>query len=251
VSDTPAAALALPRVIGHRGAAALAPENTLASLRAAHDAGARWVEFDVRLSADGIPVLIHDPTLRRIAACEARVAALSAAELAATDAGAWFSPAFAGEGIPSLAEALALCARLGLGANIEMKWCGARSPALARAVAARIGETRRAGAALPLLVSSFRPALMHALLAADPAIPRGLLMGRPGTAWHARVRGIGASAIVCGAGSLTPARTADLKKTGLPLVAYTVNDPELAARLYRQGVDAVVTDDPAALLAAG
>lgn len=251
MSEIPAAACALPRVIGHRGAAALAPENTLASLRAAHDAGARWVEFDVRLSADGIPVLAHDSTLERVAGRKARVAALSAAELAATDAGAWFSPAFAGEGIPTLAAALALCGRLGLGVNIEMKWCGVRSLALVRAVAVAIGETRRVGAMPPVLVSSFRSVLMQALRYADPAVPRGLLMERPRAGWRVRLRGIGASAIVCGAGSLKPARAGALKQAGLPLAVFTVNDPARAAMLYGWGVDAVITDDPAALLAAG
>jgi glycerophosphoryl diester phosphodiesterase len=101
-------------VIGHRGAAATHPENTLSSIRAAHDAGARWVEFDVRLAADGAPVVIHDPTLDRIARRKARVAALTSTALAAFD-------------VPTLGQVLRLCAEIGLGANVEMKDCGRRN----------------------------------------------------------------------------------------------------------------------------
>lgn len=246
----PAAALALPRVIGHRGAAAIAPENTLAGLRAAHEAGASWVEFDVRLSADDVAVLIHDPTLERVAGRKARVAELSAAELAVIDVGGRFSPRFSGEGVPALGDALALCATLGLGANIEMKWCGARSPALARAVAAAVDAAWRAYGGPAVLVSSFRPALLRALAAADARIPRGLLMERPGAGWRTRLREVAPSAVICGAKSLTPPRTTALKAAGLPLAVYTVNDPARAAALFGWGVDAVITDDPAKIVAA-
>jgi glycerophosphoryl diester phosphodiesterase len=231
---TPAAAIALPRVIGHRGAAAAAPENTLAGLRAAHDAGARWVEFDVRLSADGAAVLAHDPTLERIAGRKARIAGLTASALAA-------------HGIPSLDDALTLCAALGLGANVEMKYCGRRSRALAYAVAAAI---RRVGAPPPVLVSSFRPSLLLALRAADPAIPRGLLMSRLRPGWRGRLRAVRPAALVCGVRRLTAPDCAALKATGLPLAVYTVNDPDLARRLWLWGADAVITDDPARLVGA-
>jgi len=97
--------IALPRVIGHRGAAAVAPENTLAGLAAAAAAGARWVEIDVRLSADKVCVLSHDPTLigegRRM-----RIARTGAAALGALDIGTRFSADFAGETMPTLAAAL-------------------------------------------------------------------------------------------------------------------------------------------------
>src|SRR5512142_2967244 len=111
----------LPPVIGHRGAAAHAPENTLAGFRRAKALGCTWVEFDVRLTADGVPVLCHDPRLDRTTDRSGRVAAQTLAAIQTSDAGGWFAPVFAGERMPSLEEALLLCAELGLGANIEIK----------------------------------------------------------------------------------------------------------------------------------
>ncbi|MGE5147834.1 MAG: glycerophosphodiester phosphodiesterase family protein, partial [Candidatus Eiseniibacteriota bacterium] len=86
----------LPKLVGHRGAAALAPENTLAGFRAAAAAGVTAVEFDVRLSADGVPMVIHDATVERTTTGRGPVAAQSAAALGALDAGAWFGPRFRG-----------------------------------------------------------------------------------------------------------------------------------------------------------
>ena len=111
----------LAPVIGHRGAAARAPENTLAGLRKAHALGASWVEFDVMLSGDEVPLLIHDETLRRTTSGRGRVPALSAAAIRALDAGSWFDGTFAGERVPTLEEAVALLLDLGLHANLEVK----------------------------------------------------------------------------------------------------------------------------------
>jgi glycerophosphoryl diester phosphodiesterase len=221
-------------VIGHRGAAATHPENTLQSFRAAHDAGAHWVEMDVRLAADGAPVVIHDPTLERVAGCRSRAASLTSAALAA-------------HGVPTLDQALALCASLGLGVNVEMKNCGRRNAALAIAVAAAI---RHADPAPAVLVSSFRPSLLAALRAAAPEIPRGLLLSRLRPGWRLKLRALRPAALVCGAHHLTERDAAALKATGLPLAVYTVNDAAAARRLWGWGVDAVITDDPARLVQA-
>src|SRR5579862_3004583 len=98
----------LPPVIGHRGAAARAPENTLAGLRRAHALGCRWVEFDVRLTADGVPVLCHDSRLDRTTDGTGVIAEETLAAVRRCDAGLRFSPEFAGEPVPTLAEALSL-----------------------------------------------------------------------------------------------------------------------------------------------
>jgi glycerophosphoryl diester phosphodiesterase len=111
----------LPRVIGHRGAATHAPENTLAGLRKAAELGAPWVEFDVRLTADKVAILHHDDTLKRTAGRNAAAATLDYAEIAELDAGAWFGNAFHGERVPTLSDSIALLGELGLGANIEIK----------------------------------------------------------------------------------------------------------------------------------
>jgi glycerophosphoryl diester phosphodiesterase len=232
--------VALPRVIGHRGAAGLAPENTLAGFRAARAAGAFWVEFDVRLTADHVPVVIHDPTLDRVAGLSAPVARLTAARLATVDAGARFAPHFAGERVPSLAEALAECRALGLGANVELKWCGVRSLALAR----RAADILRTASGVPLLVSSFRPALLGAFRRAAPAVPRGLLLERLRPGWRIAARRLGCTTVNLGVREADDRAMDTVRSAGFGIVVYTVNEPAQAIRLLATGADAVITDRP-------
>ncbi len=111
----------LAPVIGHRGAAARAPENTLAGLRRAKDLGCSWVEFDVRLTGDGALVLCHDARLDRTTTGQGRVSAHRLSAIRCFDAGAWFAPEFAGGAVPTLEEALLVAAELGLSVNIEIK----------------------------------------------------------------------------------------------------------------------------------
>src|SRR6185295_1303429 len=94
----------VPLIIGHRGASAVAPENTMAAFREAIAVGADGIEFDVRLASDGVPVVIHDSTLRRTGGLNQRVADLSSQELSKVDVGTWFAPRFANEAAPSLTE---------------------------------------------------------------------------------------------------------------------------------------------------
>ena len=133
-------------VIGHRGAAAAAPENTLASLRKAKELGASWVEFDVKLTRDGVPILMHDERLERTTNGRGEVAQATLAELQELDAGGWFGPAFRGERVPTFEAALGLCAELGLGINVEIKPCPGREAETARVavetLCAAAGRTR-------------------------------------------------------------------------------------------------------------
>ncbi|MHA1599411.1 MAG: glycerophosphodiester phosphodiesterase family protein, partial [Alphaproteobacteria bacterium] len=128
--------LALPRVMGHRGAAALAPENTLAGMSRAAATGVSWVEFDVMLTGDQVPVLFHDDSLKRITGCRAAMADTPYDVVRTLDAGAWFGPEFAGERIPTLETTLALVRKLGMRANIEIK----PTPGRARETAAAAVE---------------------------------------------------------------------------------------------------------------
>src|SRR5437016_8657258 len=102
------APLRLPSVIGHRGAAAHAPENTLAGLRRAKELGCAWVEFDVRVTGDGALVLCHDGRLERTTTGRGRISEQTAASIRRCDAGSWFAPEFVGEIVPTLDEALRL-----------------------------------------------------------------------------------------------------------------------------------------------
>lgn len=239
--------IALPRVIGHRGAAAVAPENTLAGLAAAAAAGARWVEIDVRLSADKVCVLSHDPTLigegRRM-----RIARTSAAALGALDIGTRFSADFAGETMPTLAAALDRAQALGLGVNLEVKDCGLRNRALADAITAVLADRPRGTP--ELLVSSFRPSILARLRARDPALALGLLSRGFHGGWRRRADALGCVSLHCAAARATAAQIADFKATGRMVAAYTVNDPALARRLFGWGVDAIFCGDPGRMLAA-
>ena len=96
-------------VTAHRGASAAAPENTIAAFERAIEVGVDAIETDIRLSRDGVPVLVHDADLSRVANSGAKVADLTAAELARIDVGAWMAPAFSGQGIPTLSWLAARC----------------------------------------------------------------------------------------------------------------------------------------------
>lgn len=93
-------------IVGHRGAAALAPENTLAGIEKVADIGIHWVEIDTQLSADGIPVIFHDETVDRCTNGSGKLASFTLNELKQFDAGSWFEAAFSHEKIPTLEETL-------------------------------------------------------------------------------------------------------------------------------------------------
>ncbi len=240
----------LPRVIGHRGAAALAPENTLAAFRRAAVAGARWVEFDVRCTADGVPVVFHDATLGRTTDGRGRLDRTPLAALRRLDAGAWFGPEYAGEPVPTLEEALGLLAALGLGANIEVKADGdADAAATAQASVAAARRVWPADAPAPLL-SSYSPAALAAAAAAAPAWPRGLVRRRLSRDDLAAVQELGCRSLHLDHRRLNGVQVGAVRAAGLVPVAWTVNDADRAGRLWRWGVAAVITDDPGRMAAA-
>jgi glycerophosphoryl diester phosphodiesterase len=233
----------LPPVIGHRGAAAYAPENTLAGLRMAKALGCGWVEFDVRLTADRQPVLLHDNRLERTTNGRGRVSAMSLAEVRRPDAGTWFHSSFAVERVPTLEEALVLLAELGLGANIELKAERGKEAATGAVVAellARIWPTDSAH----LLISSFQPGALAAARDRAPHIARGILFRRIPKNWRNIAAGLGCMTIHADQQRLRPAVVSEIRWAGYPLLAYTVNDPERAKTLFDFGVRSVFSDVP-------
>lgn len=184
-----------PWIIGHRGASAVAPENTLAAFERAFQDGADGVELDVTLSSEGVPVVIHDDTLDRTAGASGFVWTKSIFELKALDAGGWFAPAFAGERIPTLVEAIELAAGRGM-VNVEVKSSrhaarhgGPPPKDLARAV---LSVIQAHADPETILVSSFDPRILRHLARRAPSLRRGFLrsarQARPWTpfAWWAR-----------------------------------------------------------------
>jgi glycerophosphoryl diester phosphodiesterase len=242
----------LAPVVGHRGAASGAPENTLESLRLAAAEGARMVEFDVKLTADGALVLMHDDTLDRTTSGRGAVARASLAEIRALDAGSWFAESWTGTRVPTLEEAIPVLDECGLAANIEIKPCPGREVETALAVVRTLSQSWPAAPARgACLLSSFERASLSAARDAAPGIPRGLLpWGKPAD-WSAAARTLACATVHCAATDMTPEWAAEIRRLGYGLAVYTVNDPALAARLQDWGVDSIITDRPGALAAAG
>ncbi len=232
-----------PKILAHRGGGTLAPENTLAALRCGLAHGFHAVEFDVMLSRDEVPILMHDPDFGRIIAGSGQVAHTDAADLMQMDAGRWFGPAFAGETVPSLAQVLNFCQQNAIWMNIEIK------PAwgFERRTGERVAEQTLAWfrdlprEQWPLLSSFSFEALQAAQLAA-PALPRALLLDQIHPDWLERVRTLQAVALHTNQKHLTLKQAQDVKQAGLGLFCYTVNERARADQLLAMGVDAFCTD---------
>ena len=226
--------LPLPRWIAHRGGGSLAPENTLAGIRLAAGLGYRAVEFDVMLSGDGTPVLIHDETLERTTDGTGRVCDTPDSVLFALDAGD-------GERIPRFAEAAALCRELGLLANVEIKPATGREAATA-AVVARMTSDLWRGAAVQPLLSSFSLAALAVARDVAPEIRRGVLFDTPPDDWLAAVHRLRAISLHCNADLVRDAVLAEARVHDIQVLCYTVNAPEQAEMLFARGVSGLFTD---------
>ncbi|MGH7097178.1 MAG: glycerophosphodiester phosphodiesterase [Stellaceae bacterium] len=239
----------LPPVIGHRGAAASAPENTLAAFSRARALGVRWVEFDVRLTADEVPILLHDARLERTTDGRGRVAALPLAAIRRLDAGSWFAPDFAGERVPTLDEALVRLGELGLGANVEVKAERGRARQTGARVAALLARAWPSFSPPPI-VSSFLPQALLAVRETAPELTCGILFHEIPKNWLTLTRRLGCVTVHADQRFLAPAIVAEVRRLGYSLLAYTVNDAGRARSLFDWGVTAVFSDLPDAILAA-
>lgn len=236
-----------PLVLGHRGASADAPENTLAAFRLALDQGADGFELDVWRCATGEVVVAHDEDARRVSGAALRIPDSPLAALRALDVGAWKGERFRGERMPLLAEVLRELP--GAIVNVELKSRG-REVALAAAAAEVIAE---AGAEGRVVVSSFDWRLVVAFRLAAPLVPVGLLFERA-LAWRARlelaVRLLWPSAVHPERTLVTPGRARAWAARGLAVNAWTVDDPAEARALAGLGVAAVITNVPGRIAAA-
>lgn len=240
---------ALPPVMGHRGAAAHAPENTLASLARAAEEGASWVEFDVMLTGDDVPVLFHDDKLARTTGQDGLTAETDFEVLHGFDAGSWFGPDFAGEPVPSLAEAVACLTGLGLRANIEFKPSEGRAVETAEAAMVTLSRTWPRDAEPPL-ISSFKPECLAIARRVQPDWPRAFIALELAPDWAEAARALDCTSYHLYHKVLTKAVARDIKEAGFLLASFTVNEGALARRLRGWGVDCVISDYPGKMLKA-
>lgn len=246
----------LPLIIGHRGASAVAPENTIAAFREALAVGAEGIEFDVRLTRDGVPVVIHDSTLRRTGGLPHRVADLTLTEIKKVDVGSWFSASFANENVPTLAELFTLFQSNNSTLYLEMK-CDSASEhrALAEACVKAIEEHALKER---VIVECFQLSALRILKEIDPEIKTVALFEpsftNPSVLSDQRIinqaRDVGTAALALHHRLARESLVQKAKDAGLHVAVWTVDDPAWIERARTTGVDALISNDPAKMLRA-
>ena len=230
-----------PRLVAHRGAGQVAPENTLTAMRVGHAHGYRMVEFDVKLAADNVSFLLHDATLERTTSGRGRADALLWRELSRLDAGGWHSAKYAGEPLPTLVSIARWARAHGVLCNVEIKPTPGRERETGAAVALDAHSLWR-DAEVPPLLSSFSEDALAAARDASPELPRALLVEDLPPDWLARLRRLGCIALNASHEALTAAVVRTGHDAGFRVLAYTPNDPARIAELGGWGVDGIVTD---------
>ena len=231
-----------PQWIAHRGAGLHAPENTLAAFRAGTAAGWRAFECDVKLSADGVPFLLHDATLQRTTDGTGQAADRRWDELSRLDAGGWHSPLYAGEPPPTLAAIAHHVRRNGAALNIEIKPTPGTEENTGRVVAADAARLLEAHQPPPLL-SSFRPEALMGARQGAPNLPRALLLDTLWPGWEDMARMLGVVAVVTNHRLMDAALCAQIHASGWRALCYTVNDPADVERLLALPVDGLISDE--------
>jgi glycerophosphoryl diester phosphodiesterase len=234
----------IPRIIGHRGVAAYAPENTLEGIHAAADMDIPWVEFDVKLTKDSVPILFHDETLSRTTnGGDRNVADVTYEEIKDIECGSWFSDSFAGIKIPTLEEAIEVLIDRDLGLNLEIKPCPGRERETAEAALDILSKFW--DDADRLLISSFQHVSLEAAFDMAPDWHRGFLVeSEYPENWLEMAQYLKVSTINIDGRKATRADIVEFKKAKLPILAYTINESHIANRLLSWGVDGFFSDTP-------
>ena len=235
-TDTPG------RIVAHRGASRVAPENTLAAFRLASRLGARWLEFDVSLLGDGTPVLHHDATLDRCTDATGPLDRLTAADLAGIDAGSWFGAQFSGEPLATLERALDLIGHLDLSANLEIKLHDDAPEPMARAIATALGT--HPWARDRILVSSYSLGALEALRRLMPDQPLAVLYKDPPADWPDALAALGACSLHIRHECLTREILAGARAHGVHVRVYVINEPPRMEPFRAAGLAGVITDHP-------
>lgn len=230
-------------VIGHRGASAYAPENTLAAFDKALALGCNFIEFDVMLSADGEPFVFHDDSLKRTTNGKGDIGLVDAEYLLSLDAGKWFSRDFRDEKIPHFRDVLKWLTFAGISANIEIK--PYRGTARQTAVTVMTHLIRYWPHSKPMpLISSFDTDALYMCRDLAPELPLGLLLHVWDKTWSVIANDLQCYSVHVNRRVLNAARVQEIKASGYKLFAYTVNSKRQAKKLLDWGVDAVFSDYP-------
>lgn len=251
----------LPLIIAHRGASALAPENTPAAFERAIDDGAEGIEFDVRLTRDGVPVVIHDATLERTGRRKGRVSEFTAAELAGLDTGSWFN-----ERYPDRADAVYSSQRISTLANvleylagfpgliyIELKCKDGEVIELTKAVCKAI----TASPLLPqIIVKSFKLGVIPAIKSRCPDVataalfaPKIMTILRKDKHLIKIAEEFGADQLSMHYSLITRKLMKRIEKKEMPVTIWTADNTRWIKRGMKLGLRAIITNDPARLLA--
>jgi glycerophosphoryl diester phosphodiesterase len=235
--------LKLPQIIGHRGACGYAPENTLESIRAAAELGVEWVELDVKLTKDDIPIIFHDEEVDRLTNGSGLVKDKTLAELKELDAGYHFGDSFFGVTIPTLEEAVDVLLEHNLGLNLEIKPCPGREIDTAKValdVLSQIWDDHDR-----LLISSFKATCLETALEVAEDWNRGLLFEEElDENWQDMADALHVATLHINGNTVTKEQVETLLDYEKPILAYTINDPMRAQELQRWGVDGVFSDVP-------
>jgi len=234
-----------PKIIGHRGACAYAPENTLVSIQTAADMGIDWLEIDVKLTSDDVPILCHDDSLLRTTGYDALVKDTSYDTMKELDAGSWFGESFIGEQIPTLEDAIELITALDMGLNLEIKPCAGREVETAQVILDDL--SRMWDAHDKILISSFSQVALETaadMLNGDWAI--GYLLDDLPQNWKDIAKHLNAKTVNINGNrpDLSREFIEDIVDEGYGIMAYTINNPLRAKELLQWGVDGVFTNVP-------
>jgi len=230
-----------PRWVAHRGAGKLAPENTLAAFKLGAKNGYRMFECDVKLSADGVPFLLHDDTLERTTDGYGVAGLQTWATLQNMDAGRWHSIPYTGEPLPTLETIATWCIANDFDLNIEIKPTKGTDAHTGEVVARHAKQLWQSAARKPLL-TSFKPDALQAAQDAEPDLPRGLLLHELWTGWLETGQRLGCQTIVCNHKLWDSSSVTQAKSAGFKTLSFTVNDDAEVQRLLALGTDGIITD---------
>ncbi len=230
-----------PFWLAHRGAGKLAPENTLAAFRLGASFGYRAFECDVKLSADGVPFLLHDTTLERTTDATGAAGELGWSELSRIDAGGWHSASYAGEALLSLRNLAAYLRRNGFMLDLEIKPTPGAEAHTGAVVAAEVARLWHGDTVMPLL-SSFSPEALQAAGGEVPGLRRALLIDSQRPDAIDLAQQLGCVALISNHELMDARLLERIRSARLRALVYTVNEPERAKALMDLGVDGIVTD---------